>query len=81
MPSNTPFFQAFGPLLFGRRPRSQIEKVERLGSLGEIYALRRDVADKLLGRSEGGLNSRERILTLKVTFWAFVSQALDPPRG
>ena len=33
MPHSTPFFQAFGPRLFGRRSRSQIGKVKRLDSL------------------------------------------------
>jgi hypothetical protein len=75
----TPFFQAFGPLLFGRRARAQIDKAKRVGSLGELYELFGEfLPDRLLGRSEGGVNSRERLLTPKVTFWAFVSQALDP---
>ena len=78
MPSTTPFFQAFGPLLFGRGPRSQIEKVKRLDSLGELYELFGEMLpDRLLGRSDGGVNSRERILTPKVTFRAFVSQVFD----
>ena len=79
MPSNTPFFQAFGPLLFGRRARLQVERIRRLGSLGELYELFGEMLpERLLGRRESGVNSRERMLTPKVTFWAFVSQALDP---
>jgi hypothetical protein len=78
MPNITPFFQAFGPLLFGRGSRSQIEKVKRLGGLGELYELFGDLLpDHLLSMSEEGANSRERFLTPKVTFWAFVSQVLD----
>lgn len=78
MPNVTPFFQAFGPLLFGRSARSQIEKVKRLDGLGELYELFGDLLpDRLLSMSEEGPNSRERIFTPKVTFWAFVSQALD----
>jgi hypothetical protein len=78
MPNITPFFQAFGPLLFGRRSRSQIGKVNRLDSLGELYELFGEfLPDRLLSMSEEGPNSRERILTPKVTFWAFVSQVLD----
>lgn len=78
MPDITPFFQAFGPLLFGRRRCSTIEKVKRLESLGEVYDLFGDLLpDRLLSKSEEGPNSRERILTPKVTFWAFVSQVLD----
>ena len=78
MATNTPFFQAFGALLFGRRPRQLIGKVRALGSLGELYELFGDLLpDHLLARSESGPNSRERTLTPKVTFWAFVSQAFD----
>ena len=78
MPANTPFFQAFGSLLFGRRPRKLLEKVGRVDSLGELYELFGEMLpDRLLARSEKGTNSRERVLTPKVTFWAFVSQVLD----
>ena len=78
MPNITPFFQAFGPLLFGRGPGSQIGKVKRLDSLGELYELFGDLLpDRLLAMSEEGANSRERFFTPKVTFWAFVSQVLD----
>lgn len=78
MPNITPFFQAFGPLLFGRRPRAAIESVKRLTALGELYELFGELLpDHLLSKSDKGLNSRERILSPKVTFWAFVSQVLD----
>lgn len=78
MPNITPFFKAFGPLLFGRVPRAQIEKVKRLESLGELYELFGEfLPDHLLSKSEEGPNSRERFFTPKVTFWAFVSQVLD----
>jgi hypothetical protein len=78
MPSRTPFFQAFGALLFGRRPRKLVGKVQQLRSLGEIYELFGEMLpERLLGRSEKGANSRERLLTPKVTFWAFVSQVFD----
>ena len=78
MPNITPFFQAFGPLLFGRGPGSQIGKVKRLGSLGELCELFGEfLPDRLLSMSEEGANSRDRIFTPKVSFWAFVSQVLD----
>ena len=78
MPNITPFFQAFGPLLFGRGAGSHIEKVKRLDSLGELYELFGDLLpDRMLSMSEQGPNSRERVFTPKVTFWAFVSQVLD----
>ena len=78
MATNTPFLQAFGALLFGRPPRKLIGKVKEFGSLGELYELFGDLLpDHLLARSESGPDSRERILTPKVTFWAFVSQVFD----
>lgn len=78
MPNITPFFQAFGPLLFGRRQRSGVESVKRLSGLGELYELFGDLLpDRLLSLSDEGLNSRERVFTPKVAFWAFVSQVLD----
>lgn len=78
MPTKTPFFQAFGPLLFGRRARKVADKVKGLRSLGEIYELFGDLLPKgLLGRQPSGLNSRERLLTPEVTFWAFISQVFD----
>lgn len=82
MPASTPFFQAFGPLLFGRRRRLEVEKIKETGSFGELYELFGELLpDRLLGKSERGANSRERLLTPKVTFWAFVSQALDGGRS
>ena len=78
MPNITPFLQAFGPLLFGRTERSQLERVNQLDSLGELYELFGEfLPDRLLSMSEEGANSRDRIFTPKVSFWAFVSQVLD----
>jgi hypothetical protein len=78
MPTKTPFFQAFGALLFGRRARKMASQVKQLRSLGEIYELFGEMLpDRLLGRTESGVNSRQRMLTPKVTFWAFVSQVFD----
>ena len=55
-----------------------MEKVRRFDSLGELYELFGEfLPDHLLSMSEEGANSRERIFTPKVTFWAFVSQVLD----
>jgi Transposase DDE domain/Insertion element 4 transposase N-terminal len=79
MASSTPFFQAFGPLLFGRRPRSQVEMVRRLSSLEELYGVFGDLfPERMLGVTKEGANSRRRSLPAVVTFWAFVSQVLSP---
>lgn len=37
MRSSTPFFKAFGPLLFGRRPGHKVKEVKAIESLGELY--------------------------------------------
>ena len=52
MPAKTPFFQAFGALLFGRRSRSLVEKVRRIDSLGEFYEVFGEIASGALARQE-----------------------------
>ena len=77
--SSTPFFKAFGPLLFGRPARGTLKKLARLNSLQELYELFGDlIPERLLGAREAGANSRERVFTPQVTFWAFVAQILSP---
>jgi hypothetical protein len=79
MASSTPFFKAFGPLLFGRRSKSALESISELESLEDIYAIFGEMfAAKLLERSKKGANSRQRSWPPHVTFWAFVAQALSP---
>lgn len=79
MRSSTPFFKAFGPLLFGRRPGHTVKEVKAIESLGELYEVFGDlVPEKLLGLEGKGVNSRDRMLPPRVTFWAFVWQALNP---
>jgi hypothetical protein len=79
MPSKTPFFQAFGPLLFGRPARSVFDKVERLDSLQELYRIFGHLLpEKVLAPTESGTNSRKRLFSAQVTFWAFVAQILSP---
>lgn len=79
MSSSTPFFQAFGPLLFGRKPGSKLREVKQIKSLGELYEVFGDlVPEKLLGRTENGTGSRERALPPRVAFWAFIWQAMQP---
>lgn len=79
MPNRTPFFKAFGPLLFGRPARRAIEKLQRFDSLQELYELFGHLfPERLLEPSAQGANSRERTFTAQVTFWAFVAQILNP---
>jgi hypothetical protein len=81
MPS-TPFFSAFGPLLFGSVPRSAIEKLRRhlqFSSLSQLQeAFGSFIPDTLLSCSRKGTNSRNRLFSPKVTFWAFLAQVLSP---
>ena len=79
MAVRTPFFQAFGPLLFGRAPRREVDKVRRIDSLEQLYGLFGDlIPAKLLETTESGSNSRSRSLPPRVTFWAFVAQVMTP---
>jgi hypothetical protein len=79
MPNQTPFFHAFGPLLFGRPARAALKRVSKLDSLQELYAVFGDLfPQRLLSPTEKGANSRRRSLPAQVTFWAFVWQVLSP---
>jgi hypothetical protein len=79
MSSSTPVFRAFGPLLFGRPARGALKKLARLNSLQGLYELFGHlIPEARLAASETGPNSRERIFTPQVTFWAFVAQILSP---
>lgn len=56
-----------------------LRKVARLNSLQELYELFGHlIPERLLAASEAGTNSRERVFTPQVTFWAFVAQILSP---
>lgn len=85
MPAPAPFFRAFGPLLFGRPARqaaAAFARTARLGSLEELYALCGEfLPQALLAPAPSGTNSRQRIFTPQVTFWAFVAQVLGGPRA
>jgi hypothetical protein len=79
MHSRTPFFQAFGPLLFGSRPRSSVDLIKGVDSLEDLYSVFGDLLpESMLKPASKGPNSRQRCLPVSVTFWAFVSQALSP---
>ena len=83
MRSTTPFFSAFGPLLFGRPPRSfrtelrsQAAHAESLSQLRAAFGSM--VPDALLSREKSGAGSRDRLFSPLITFWAFLAQVLSP---
>lgn len=83
MPSTTPFFAAFGPLLFGRAPRaaraqfqSQLPKADSISALRELFGSL--VPDSLLCPQHKGSASRQRLFSPLMTFWAFLAQVLSP---
>ena len=79
MASKTPFFKAFGPLLFGRPARRTLRKLGRLNSLQELYEIFGHLLpDGLLAATRKGANSRDRLFNPQVTFWAFAAQILSP---
>jgi hypothetical protein len=79
MRNRTPFFKAFGPLLFGRAGKKAVEEVGRIDTLEQLYGLFGDlIPNKMLAPVEKGVGSRSRDLPPKVTFWAFVAQVMTP---
>jgi hypothetical protein len=85
MYQTTRFLPGISPEFFGRQRRSQLDKIrietERLrqatlSRLGEIFGPWLPV--KLLVQNHQGLNSRKRAYPVNITFWAFLSQVLNP---
>lgn len=79
---STPFFDAFGPLLFGRARRSQIAALTGqdhgqrcLGTVASAFS--RFIPEDLMTKSAAGVNSRNRLFSPMVTFWAFLAQVLE----
>ena len=82
MPNSTPFFAAFGPLLFGRAPRCRLQELlgqwPQMPSLNQyMEAFGEFIPQTLLARSKAKVNSRQRIFSPLVTFWAFLAQVLE----
>jgi hypothetical protein len=82
MRNATPFFAAFGPLLFGRAPRCRLQDLlgpwPQMPSINQyMEAFGELIPQALLGCSKGGVNSRNRIFSPLVTFWAFLAQVLE----
>ena len=79
MALKTPFFHAFGPLLFGRAQAKVNQSLRDLQGLDDLYSVFGDLfPEKLLDPTARGVNSRQRRLPAAVTFWAFVAQVLSP---
>ena len=78
MQSKTPYFESFGPLLFGRSPKSAVDELIGDRCLEKLSGLFKNLITKqAFARPEKGVNSRERELPPLVTFWAFVAQVLS----
>ena len=83
MRHTTPFFNAFGPLLFGRPPVSVLAqasaKVSACSTLGQLRKLLGSYIPRaLLDRRPSGANSRKRVFSLEVAFWSFFDQVQTP---
>ena len=86
MPATTRCFPAFRHALFGRKPvcrseqfRRKVKEADTL-CLTQLHTLFEDVLPSWLAtfKTARGTNSRHCIYTPLVTFWAFLSQVLDP---
>lgn len=83
MRSSTPFFAAFGPLLFGKPPVSRLsEAFAQLSQSPSLSQLRRlfgaFIPATFLARRPSGANSRTRSFPLEAIFWAFLDQVQTP---
>ena len=83
MNSSTPFFQCFGPLLFGKPPVSALaEAFAKFSECSSLSQLRKAfgsyIPQALLARTNSGENSRRRIFSLDVAFWSFFDQVQTP---
>lgn len=85
MAAHTKFFPSFHRQLFGRPPVSKRSLLERKAReadqlcLTQLHTLFEGVLPPWLTsyKTDEGANSRRRIYTPLVTFWAFLSQTLD----
>ena len=71
--NSTPFFQAFGPLLFGKPPVAALaEAFAKFSECSSLSQLRKAfgsyIPQALLDRRPSGDNSRRRIFSLDVVF-------------
>lgn len=83
MRNPTPFFDAFGPLLFGKPPVSGLaEAFAKFAQCTTLLQLRKlfgaAVPAALLAPHSRGQNSRQRLFSLEVVFWTFLDQVQTP---
>jgi hypothetical protein len=83
MKSATPFFTGFSALLFGKPPVSALKealaKLAQCNSLSQMRQLFGScIPDALLAPEKEGDNSRRRIFSQALTFWAFLDQVQTP---
>lgn len=79
----TPFFRAFGPLLFGKPPVSTLaEALAGFSQCSSLSQLRKlfgaYVPAAFLSPRPAGENSRNRVFSLEVVFWSFLDQVQTP---
>jgi hypothetical protein len=72
----TPFFPAWRPRLNPLKPALQKVRAQPLPALQQLFAAA--LPPELLAQEASGPHSRERVFTLALTFWAFLSQVLTP---
>lgn len=85
MRNPTPFLPGISSKLFGRRRRSECDRLQDEIKLLQRHSLSRLcevfgswLPQDLFVPAPTGPNSRERSFPLSLTFWAFLSQVLDP---
>ena len=86
MPSKTPFFDGMSRVLFGRPPVALLEKFSRARcEVGQLCVSQFQLlfggylpASVIDFKAGVGANSRRRVFSPAVTFWAFLGQVLDP---
>jgi hypothetical protein len=83
MRASTPFFHAFGPLLFGKPPVSGLaEAFAKFSQCSSLSQLRKlfgaSIPAAFLAPRSCGENSRKRLFSLEVVFWSFLDQVHTP---
>ena len=75
-PPQTPFFPAWRPRLGPLKATLQDLRSRPLPFLRDLFGSW--VPDQALAQEKKGLNSRQRVFSIQLTFWAFLSQILNP---